>query len=76
MPTVLRVNGYRFYWYSREDGEPIHIHIRKDDCKAKFWIQPLRLAKNEGFADHELNQIRTVIEENLALIKEAWNEEK
>lgn len=76
MPTILRVNGYRFYWYSREDGEPMHIHIRRDNQKAKFWIKPLRVADNEGFAEHELNQIKAIIEENRTAIEEAWNEKQ
>jgi hypothetical protein len=27
MPTVLRVKGYRFFFFSNEGAEPPHIHI-------------------------------------------------
>ena len=47
MSTVLRLLGYRFYWYSNENGEPIHIHVRKENRKAKFWLSPISLARNE-----------------------------
>ena len=26
MPTFLILEGYRFFFYSRENGEPPHIH--------------------------------------------------
>ena len=29
MPTVLRTNGYRFFFYINDHGPP-HIHIEKD----------------------------------------------
>ena len=44
MPTVLRSGPYRFYFYSSDDGEPLHVHVAKDLLKAKFWLDPVRLA--------------------------------
>ena len=29
MPTVLRTNGYRFFFYINDHGPP-HIHVDKD----------------------------------------------
>jgi len=29
MPTVLYINRYRFYSFSNENDEPMHIHIEK-----------------------------------------------
>ncbi len=40
MPTVLRDAGYRFYFYSRENDEPPHIHVEHGDKLAKFWLDP------------------------------------
>jgi hypothetical protein len=36
MPTVLRVSGYRFFFYSLEGSEPSHIHVEHGDNVAKF----------------------------------------
>ena len=36
MPVVLRWNGYKFLFYSKEPGEPPHIHVIKDDKQLKF----------------------------------------
>ena len=81
MSTVLRLLGYRFYWYSNENGEPIHIHVRKENRKAKFWLSPISLARNDGFATHELTQIAKLqiaklLEGHVTEIMEKWNEEK
>jgi len=27
MPTILRVDGFRVYFYSHEPGEPPHVHV-------------------------------------------------
>jgi hypothetical protein len=27
--TLLDFMGYKFYFWSREDGEPIHVHVSK-----------------------------------------------
>ena len=29
MPTVLRLDGYRFHFYSHEPNEPPHVHVDK-----------------------------------------------
>ena len=39
MPEILRMFGMRFYFYSREH-EPIHVHVKNADGKAKFDILP------------------------------------
>jgi hypothetical protein len=49
MPTILRVNGYQFYFYAEEGNEPPHIHVAKAGFDAKFWLSPARLAINHGF---------------------------
>ena len=49
MPTVLILKGYRFFFVSLDRGEPVHIHIEKEDAYAKFWLKPIRLAISKGF---------------------------
>ncbi len=74
MPTVLRIGGYRFFFYANEGGEPAHIHIQTDRCLAKFWIQPVALASSTGFAAQELTKLHSLVREHEQLFKEAWNE--
>jgi hypothetical protein len=44
MPTVLRLSGFRFFFYSLEGSEPSHIHVEHGDSVAKFWLNPVELA--------------------------------
>lgn len=75
MPTVFRIGSFRFFFFSDEGNEPIHIHVQKDNCLAKFWINPkVELASTIRFSSIELRKIQKQIEENKKLIEEKWNE--
>ena len=74
MPTVLKQFGFRFFFYSHEGNEPIHIHVTKDDNYAKFWIKPIELNYSVGFKKNELKKIKEIVFSNQELFEEAWNE--
>ncbi len=74
MPTVLRLRGFRFFFFSNEADEPVHIHVESDDKYAKFWLEPVRLAKSAGYNAKELSEIRNLILENVNTIKRKWDE--
>jgi hypothetical protein len=75
MPTIKDISGpYRFFFYSFDCNEPMHVHVQRENKVCKFWIEPVELAKNQGFSARELNQIRRVIELNVSGIKGAWHE--
>ena len=74
MPTVLRVGGFRFFFYSSDRNEPPHIHVEKDNNTAKFWLIPIRLQESHGFSRKEINKILSIIEENIELLLRRWNE--
>jgi hypothetical protein len=73
MPTVMRVGPYRFHFYSREDGEPPHIHVARDDYEAKFWLDPVALATSHGFPASEIRDIRRLVEEHCEKLLAAYN---
>jgi hypothetical protein len=73
MPTVLRIGPYRFYFFSHEPYEPMHVHVDREKFTAKFWLEPIQLAKNIGFKAEEINKIEKMVRENELKIKEAWN---
>ena len=52
----------------------MHVHVERDDCTAKFWLEPIRLASSGGFSRSELNQIYNLLEEHQALLVRSWNE--
>ncbi len=74
MPTVLRVKGYRFFFFSLEGQEPPHIHVESAEKFAKFWLTPVSLAKSRGFRSGELTEIQRIVEENIDLFEERWHE--
>jgi len=73
VPTVLRVKGYRFFFFSREGKEAPHIHVDQAERYAKFWLTPVRLARSVDFRDNELTELRCLVEENEAFFKEKWH---
>ena len=73
MPTVLRDGPYRFFFYSNEGNEPPHVHVGRDDCEAKFWLDPLSCAASD-FSEKELNKIAKLVEENRDAVLEKWND--
>lgn len=40
MPTIMRIDGYRFFFFSNEGSEPPHIHVEQAERYAKFWLNP------------------------------------
>jgi len=73
MPTVLRSGPYRLYFYSHEPNEPPHVHVDRDDLSAKFWLDPVALARNFGFSARELNAIESLVRTNQEQLLEAWH---
>lgn len=75
MPRVHHIPGpYHVFFYSFDCSEPRHVHVRRDKMVCKFWLEPLELATNTGFAAKELTTIRDLIRSNLKNITEAWND--
>ena len=74
MPTVIRIGPYRFFFYASDGLEPRHIHVEREDVKAKFWLDPIRLDRSIGLNGHELNAIHKLIDENIAELRRSWNE--
>lgn len=74
MPTVLRQGPYRLFFYSHEPYEPPHVHVDRDADSAKFWLEPVALARNLGFRAQELRDIERLVEIKRDVLLEAWYE--
>ena len=61
------------YFHSHEPNEPPHAHADRDDQSAKFWLQPVALARNLGFSPGELRRIHRMLKENESILLEEWN---
>ncbi|MDH3458536.1 MAG: DUF4160 domain-containing protein [Gemmatimonadota bacterium] len=74
MPTVERIGPYRFFFFSNEGLEPLHIHVQRDQALAKFWLRPVALASSSGFPGHELLRIERIVAQNSDRFEESWRE--
>lgn len=72
MPTILRHGPYRVYFFSHEPHEPPYVHVDRDDSSAKFWLEPLDLARNTGFGPRELRRIRVMLGQHRVALLEGW----
>lgn len=75
MPTVKRIGRHRFFFFSKENNEPPHIHVESAEDAAKFWLSPIELAWAVGYNSKELRQVRELVEENLDFFLEKWYEQ-
>ena len=73
MPTILKLRGYRFFFFSNEKGEPPHVHIEKSGKSAEVWLTPVMLQKSGGFKPHEINEVLKLTQEHREELLEAWN---
>lgn len=78
MPTVLFVSGWRFFFYSNESNEPIHIHARNGDRECKYWLNVELFSIEEvyayNFSPRDTRLVRRIIFEHFDYIVAAWNQ--
>lgn len=75
MPTVLLINGFRFYFYSGDGNEPAHIHVEKGDGIGKIWLEPVLMAQYfDHFKSKEQKEAMKLAADNYELLKSKWHE--
>lgn len=52
----------------------MHVHVTRDRKTAKFWLAPVRLEYNHGFAATELNKVDGIVRANEAQLQQAWHD--
>ncbi|MFH1196561.1 MAG: DUF4160 domain-containing protein [bacterium] len=75
MPTVLRIEKYRFHFYSDEGNEPPYIHVEDDNGECKYWLKPsIILARNKGIKPADLTKIERLVYLNKEFLLEKYYE--
>ena len=77
MPTILIILGWRFFFYANESNEPVHVHCRKGDAEAKYWLDVERFEVIEAHC-YNMNPIdqrtvRRIIFEHFDYIVKEWD---
>ena len=77
MPKLLELEGWKYYFYSREGMplEPPHVHVRKDRSEAKIWLTPVvRVASDRRIDPRTLKMLVAVVEEHAEEFRGRWHE--
>ena len=74
MPEIFREFGFVFFFYTNEGQEPMHVHARKANGFAKFWVEPVELDYAQGMKIADLKMAEQLVLEHLELIKAKWHE--
>lgn len=75
MPTALTKNGFRFFFYSNENDEPMHVHVTKGDAVGKIWLEPATAVDYVvGFTPAEQKRIIDIVRADIQTLKKSWNE--
>ncbi len=73
-PVVFQSEGFRFFFYSN-DHEPIHIHFRKGDGEAVFFVsEHVDLRESQGLKLKELTRAQELAEHHKQIIIQKWHE--
>ena len=81
MPSLFRVGGYSVFFWSNENGEPIHVHIAKGTPgpnTTKIWLTKAGhciVANNRSqIPAGDLNTLLEIISAQYFLICRKWKE--
>jgi hypothetical protein len=73
MPTLLRVDGYRFFFFS-DEHLPKHIHIEKSDRYMRIELETLKVTDKYKMTSKEIRDVTAIVEKHKDDFLEAWNE--
>lgn len=75
MPTVLIIDGFRFFFYSNENNDPAHVHAKKGSAEGKIWLESVtEVCYLHHFTKAEEKDNQQIIEDNFENIKAKWDE--
>ena len=76
MPVILRVKGYKFWFYEADLDEPPHVHVGREERETKFWLDPIQVVRAGRFRPVELREIERIIQEQQSFLISAWEQEQ
>jgi hypothetical protein len=69
--------GWRFFFYSNENNEPIHIHCSKGEKECKYWLDTENFNIEEAYSynmnQKDKRQVKKIIFEYFEFIESEWN---
>jgi hypothetical protein len=75
MPKLFEIRGIRYFFWSNENNEPIHVHVTKGEANGEIWLEPsIKVAYLIGFNNSEEKDILDTIQQHSENFKNKWNE--
>ena len=81
MPSLFIASGYKIYFWSNENDEPIHVHISKGKPTpntSKVWLtrsgKCLLASNGSHIPKNELNELMEIISAQFFFICSKWKE--
>jgi len=72
MPTVLKIQNLRFYFYAN-DHEPIHVHIKGGGAMAKVILDPtIEIVESSGFSPKDKREIKKICRIYQSYLIDQW----
>jgi hypothetical protein len=69
--------GWRFFFYSNEKNEPIHIHCQKAEKECKYWLVIDKFDLEEAYSynmnKRDKREVKKIIFEYFEFIEKEWN---
>ena len=79
LPSLFMVSGYKVYFWSNEDGEPIHVHVAKGrpvPNATKIWLTKsggcILASNGSNIPSKELHELMEFISAQFFLICSEW----
>ena len=75
MPSILRADGWRSFFYSDEGNprEPPHIHAVFGEKTAKFWLKSVVLVNSKRLSASEIAAVYRLVTQHRDTFLEAWH---
>ncbi|SMP86035.1 protein of unknown function [Epsilonproteobacteria bacterium SCGC AD-308-E02] len=73
MPTILKIDGFRFFFFSNEHS-PEHIHIEKGDTYARIELESLKVTDSYNLDSKDLKKLVALVKKNREKLQGDWNE--
>ena len=81
VPSLFRVGGYLVFFWSNENGEPIHVHIvrgKPTPNATKIWLtssgQCIVANNSSRIPEDDLNELLDIISAQFFMICRKWKE--
>lgn len=81
MPSLFSVSGYKVFFWSNENGEPIHVHVSKGKPSpnaTKIWLTKnggcILASNGSDIGKKELNELMEFISAQFFMICESWKD--